>query len=125
MVDDLLPGAANCLALVTSRHRLADLDTSDTLSLDVLSPDEALALFAGVVGADRAHADPDATAEVLRLCGYLPLAIRIAAARLRTRAAWPVRALADRLTDESRRSAELTVGDRSVAAALALSCRRM
>jgi len=125
LVDDLLPGAANCLALVTSRHRLADLDTSDTLSLDVLSPDEALALFAGVVGADRAHADPDATAEVLRLCGYLPLAIRIAAARLRTRAAWPVRALADRLTDESRRSAELTVGDRSVAAALALSCRRM
>ncbi|HEX4701675.1 MAG TPA: BTAD domain-containing putative transcriptional regulator, partial [Pseudonocardiaceae bacterium] len=76
-VRPLLPGSATCLALITSRHRLADLDTADTLSLDVLSPDEAFALFAGVIGADRAQADPAATADVLRLCGYLPLAIRI------------------------------------------------
>jgi len=57
--------------------------------------------------------------DVLRLCGYLPLAIRIAAARLRTRPSWPVRALAERLGDE------LAIGDRSVTAALALSYHRL
>ncbi|HEX4700552.1 MAG TPA: tetratricopeptide repeat protein, partial [Pseudonocardiaceae bacterium] len=93
------------------------------LSLDVLSPDEAFALFAGVIGADRAQADPAATADVLRLCGYLPLAIRIAAARLRTRSTWPVRTLADRLAESWRD--ELTVGDRSVTAALDLSYARL
>ncbi len=123
-VRPLLPGAPTCLALITSR-RLADLDTANTLSLDVLPETDALALFTSVVGDDKVRADRESTADVLRLCGYLPLAIRIAAARLRTRPAWPVRALADRLRNETRRNDELTVGDRSVTAALALSYQRL
>ncbi|HEX4724033.1 MAG TPA: BTAD domain-containing putative transcriptional regulator [Pseudonocardiaceae bacterium] len=119
-VRPLLPGAPGCLALITSRRRLADLDTTATLSLDVLPDFDALALFTSVVGADRVAAEPGATSDVLRLCGHLPLAIRIAAARLRTRPAWPISTLADRLRDID----ELAVGDRSVTAALTLSyCR--
>jgi DNA-binding SARP family transcriptional activator len=124
-VRPLLPGSPTCLALITSRRQLTDLDTTGTLSLNVLSEADALALFTSVVGTDRVAADQESTLDVLRLCGYLPLAIRIAAARLRSRPAWPVRVLADRLRDESRRHDELTVGDRSVTAALALSYQRL
>ncbi|HEX4724032.1 MAG TPA: BTAD domain-containing putative transcriptional regulator [Pseudonocardiaceae bacterium] len=122
-VRPLLPGSPTCLALITSRRRLADLDTTDTLSLDVLPEADALALFTSVVGADRVSADPESTSDVLRLCGHLPLAIRIAAARLRTRPTWPVRVLAERLRNETRD--ELAIGDRSVTAALDLSYRRL
>ncbi|HEX4724034.1 MAG TPA: BTAD domain-containing putative transcriptional regulator [Pseudonocardiaceae bacterium] len=124
-VRPLLPGSPTCVVLITSRRRLADLDTTETLSLDVLAEPDALALFTSVVGAKRVGAEPDATSDVLRLCGYLPLAIRIAAARLRTRPAWPVRALAERLGDETRDSDELAIGDRSVTAAIALSHHRL
>jgi DNA-binding SARP family transcriptional activator len=120
-VRPLLPGAPGCLVIVTSRRRLSDLDTANTLSLDVLPPEQAQALFTRVVGPSRSAAEPDAVAEVLRLCGYLPLAIRIAASRLRTRPSWTVAHLVGRLRDEQRRLSELAVGERSVAAAFTLS----
>jgi tetratricopeptide (TPR) repeat protein len=118
-VRPLLPGAAGCLTLVTSRRRLADLDTTDVVSLDVLPPDEAAALFTRILGTDGV--DAGEVAEVVGLCDRLPLAIRIAAARLRARPAWTVRHLARRLRDRRRVLTELAVGDRSVAASLALS----
>jgi tetratricopeptide (TPR) repeat protein len=120
-VRPLLPGTAGCLTLVTSRRRLADLDSTDVLSLEVLPPADAAALLGRIVGADRAAADPADVAEVVALCDRLPLAIRIAAARLRARPAWTVGHLAHRLRDRHRVLAELAVGDRSVAASLALS----
>lgn len=123
-VRPLLPGARGCLALVTSRRRLTGLDTAGTVSLDVLAASDAMALFTQVVGADRAAADPVGVLAVAQLTGYLPLAIRIAAARLRTRPAWTVRHLADRLR-ERRRLTELAVDERSVAAAFALSSRHL
>ncbi|WP_030441782.1 AfsR/SARP family transcriptional regulator [Actinoplanes subtropicus] len=117
-VRPLLPGAPGCLTLVTSRRRLADLDCTGVVSLDVLGPSEAEALFARILGALSAGDD---VAEVVALCDRLPLAIRIAAARLRARPAWTVRHLAHRLRDRRRALTELAVGDRSVAASLALS----
>ena len=120
-VRPMLPGAAGCLTVVTSRRRLVDLDSTDVLSLDVLQPADAAALFRRILGADRAAADPEDIAEVVALCDRLPLAIRIAAARLRARPAWTVRYLAQRLRDRRRVLSELAVGDRSVAASLALS----
>ncbi|KAA2265668.1 tetratricopeptide repeat protein [Solihabitans fulvus] len=122
-VRPLLPGASGCLALVTSRRRLADLESAATLSLDVLPHEHAVALFAGILGDEdsRAAAEPAAVDEVVTVCGCLPLAIRIAAARLRTRPTWTVRDLADRLTRGHRGLAELATGDRSVTAAFALS----
>ena len=78
-VAPLLPNGPRCLTLVTSRRRLIGLDGALPVSLEVLPPDEAVALLGRVVG-DRVAAEPAAAAEVVRLCGYLPLAIRLAAA---------------------------------------------
>ncbi|KAA2258780.1 tetratricopeptide repeat protein [Solihabitans fulvus] len=128
-VRPLLPGASGCLVLVTSRRQLAALEAAHTLSLDVLPARDAARLFARVLGDDRAEADSAkadlAVAEIVELCGYLPLAIRIAAARLRTRPTWAAAHLAERLREGQRRLAELAAGDRSVAAAFALSYQHL
>ncbi|MER5636834.1 tetratricopeptide repeat protein [Kitasatospora sp. NPDC002227] len=123
-VRPLLPGGAGCLALVTSRRRLSAVDGAMSVSLDVLAPGEAAELFARVVGDDRCGAAPQGVAEIVALCGYLPLAIRLAAARLVHRPAWTVEHLAERLRRETRRPAEPAEDDdRSVSAAFALSYR--
>ncbi|WUH98351.1 tetratricopeptide repeat protein [Spirillospora sp. NBC_00431] len=124
-VRPLLPGTRGCMVLITSRRRLADLESAHALSLDVLSPDEAAALFTRIVGDTRASADPDGVREMVRLCGRLPLAVRVAAARLRTRPAWDLAHLIDRLRHERRRLGELAVGDSGVVAAFALSYQHL
>jgi DNA-binding SARP family transcriptional activator len=124
-VRPLLPGAAQSLVLITSRRRLLDLDLDHTLSLDVLPSADAVALFVSVVGDDRTTAEADAVHDVIEQCGYLPLAIRIAAARLRTRPAWTVAYLAGRLRQARSPVTELSAGDRSVAAAFSLSYQHL
>jgi DNA-binding SARP family transcriptional activator/tetratricopeptide (TPR) repeat protein len=120
-VRPLLPGTPDCLVLVTSRRRLGMLDGAIVLSLDVLPAAEALELFSAVAGGTRATAEPLAAAEVVRLCGYLPLAIRIAATRLAQRPTWSVAFLGQRLQAETGRLHELAVQDRGVVSAFALS----
>ena len=124
-IHPLLPGTIGSVALITSRHRLAELETTLTLSLDVMPSEDAIALFASVVGDDRAMRGAVFLAETVRLCGYLPLAIRIVATRLRTRLAWTVEDLLSRLRQQNGRLTELAIGDRGVAAAFALSYRRL
>ncbi len=124
-VRPLLPGTSSCLTLITSRHRLADLETTHTLSLDVLTEQEAMTLFTRIVGAERLTGQLAAASEVISLCGRLPLAVRIAGARLRSRPAWTVQHLADRLHQAATPLTELSTGDRSVAAAFALSYRHL
>jgi DNA-binding SARP family transcriptional activator/Flp pilus assembly protein TadD len=119
-VRPLLPGTSECLVLVTSRQRLTGLDGTRVLSLEVLAPAEADELFGRVIGAARKDAEPEAVEDVLQLCGYLPLAIRLAAARLQHRPTWTVAHLAKRLRDQ-RQLAELKAEDRSVATAFSLS----
>ncbi len=99
-VRPLLPGTSDCLVLVTSRRRLGMIEGATMLSLDVLPPAEALELFGAVAGVRRVAAEPAAAAEVVRLCGYLPLAIRVAATRLAHRPMWTVVSLARRLQRE-------------------------
>jgi len=123
-VRPLLPGVPGCLVLVTSRRRLTGLDTTDLVSLDVLALADAVALFIHAVGADRIGTEASSVvAEVVQQCGRLPLAIRIAAARLRSRPAWTVAHLVGRLRDHRHRLAELDAGRRSVTAALDMSYR--
>jgi DNA-binding SARP family transcriptional activator/tetratricopeptide (TPR) repeat protein len=125
-VQPLLPGTAGCLVLVTSRHRLAGLDRTSTLALDTLPIDDAVRLFIRTVGDDGlADQPPDLVAEVVELCDRLPLAIRIAAARLRSHSAWSLLDLVRRLRDQQHLLAELSAGHRSVAAALDLSYRHL
>jgi DNA-binding SARP family transcriptional activator len=125
-VRPLLPGAAGCLVLVTSRAKLAGLADAEPLSLDVLPPDDALTLFRRAAGVQRvADQPPQVLAEIVRLCGYLPLAIRVAGSRLRTRSNWTAARLAERLRDHRHRLAELSVGGLSVTAAIDLSYQQL
>lgn len=103
-VRPLLPGAGPSVALITSRNRLIGLDEVPPVSLDVLSPPESAQLLARASGdpsgpEGRLARDPDAAAEVLRLCGHLPLALRLAAARLRHRPGWTVGILVERMAE--------------------------
>ncbi|WP_309113106.1 BTAD domain-containing putative transcriptional regulator [Saccharothrix sp.] len=84
-VRPMLPGGPNCVVVVTSRNRLTGLvahDGAHRLALDVLEPDEGTALLTRLLGPGRAAAEPDAVAELGATCAWLPLALRIAAARL-------------------------------------------
>ncbi|MER6677824.1 BTAD domain-containing putative transcriptional regulator [Streptomyces sp. NPDC000983] len=119
-VRPLLPGTSGCAALVTSRVRMLDLAGAHLVDLDVMSPDEALALFTRIVGSERVAAERDAALDVVAACGFLPLAIRIAASRLAARRTWTVSVLAAKLADERRRLDELQAGDLAVKATFEL-----
>jgi DNA-binding SARP family transcriptional activator/tetratricopeptide (TPR) repeat protein len=124
-VERLLPGSGESVTLITSRRRLTDLDADLTWSVDVLPADAATTLFTRLLGAGRPPAEPAATAAVVAGCGRLPLAIRIAASRLRHRPAWTVDSFAARLRAERQRLAELSAGSAGVSAAFALSYRHL
>jgi tetratricopeptide (TPR) repeat protein/transcriptional regulator with XRE-family HTH domain len=110
-IRPLLPASNDCAVLITSRGRLADLPGGYRLSLSSMPDDEAMILFAQLVGPDRLAAEPEATAELLRACDGMPLALRIAGARLGARPNWAVSTLARRLSDRRRRLNELAIGD--------------
>ncbi|ORT58698.1 BTAD domain-containing putative transcriptional regulator [Streptomyces sp. CB03238] len=119
-VRPLLPGTEGCAALVTSRVRMVDLAGAHLVDLDVMSPEEALQLFTKIVGAERVQAEREAALDVVAACGFLPLAIRIAASRLAARRTWTVAVLAAKLADERRRLDELQAGDLAVKATFEL-----
>jgi DNA-binding SARP family transcriptional activator len=120
-IRPLLPGSGSCAVIVTARGRLPDLASTRLVDLDVLEDAEARALLRSIVGAARADAEAAATDEVLAACAGLPLAIRIAGARLAARAGWSVRTLASRLRSEQRRLDELKAGDLAVRATFEVS----
>ncbi|MGP4084709.1 BTAD domain-containing putative transcriptional regulator [Streptomyces sp. KR55] len=119
-VRPLLPGTSGCAALVTSRVRMVDLAGAHLVDLDVMSPDEALSLFTKIVGEERVASEREAALDVVAACGFLPLAIRIAASRLAARRTWTVSVLAAKLADERRRLDELQAGDLAVKATFEL-----
>ncbi|MFF7858691.1 BTAD domain-containing putative transcriptional regulator [Streptomyces sp. NPDC007904] len=119
-VRPLLPGTAGCAALVTSRVRMVGLAGAHLIDLDVMSPDEALTLFTRIVGEERVASEREAALDVVAACGFLPLAIRIAASRLAARRTWTVSVLAAKLADERRRLDELQAGDLAVKATFEL-----
>ncbi|MCK2221969.1 NB-ARC domain-containing protein [Actinomadura sp. ATCC 31491] len=120
----LLPGGQDCRVVVTGRRRLSCLPDAATLPLGVLPQAAAAALFAQVAGPERvAGAPAEELSEVVARCGLLPLAVGVAAARLRAHATWSVRHLLDRLAGD--RLAELRAGRHDVAAALDLSYDRL
>ncbi|MEU1539463.1 BTAD domain-containing putative transcriptional regulator [Actinacidiphila glaucinigra] len=119
-VRHLLPGTPGCAALITSRARMVDLAGAHLVDLDVMSPEEALLLFTRIVGEERVAAERQAALDVVAACGFLPLAIRIAASRLATRRTWTVSFLARKLSDERRRLDELKAGDLAVKATFEL-----
>jgi DNA-binding SARP family transcriptional activator len=122
-VAPLLPASPGCAVLVTSRRALPGLEGAAQLRLGVLEPSGAVALLGRLAGEDRVAAEPAAAAAVARSCGWLPLALRAAGARLAARPTWPVAALAERLADPRRRLDELELGGTGVRASLEASWR--
>ncbi|MGY0231376.1 ATP-binding protein [Longispora urticae] len=100
-VRPLLPGAGRSAVLVTSRHRLVSLDGVPPVSLEPLADGDAERLFGRAAGLTLTG--KDAVSQVLRQCGGLPLALRMAGARLRHRPGWTVAVLAERLRDNAGR----------------------
>jgi tetratricopeptide (TPR) repeat protein len=115
-VRPLLPNHPTCAAIVTSRRPLAALDTSGNLALEILTQDDGTALLAKIVGARRVDADPGATRELVRLCGFLPLAVKVAGAKLVARPHWTVADMVRVLGDGRRRLSALQIGDLEVIA---------
>jgi hypothetical protein len=120
-VRPLLPGGPGCAVLITSRARLAGLAGARLVHVDVLDTGQAVALLARIAGSGRVAAEPAAATAIVAACGWLPLAVRIAGARLAARPHWPLCRMASLLADERGRLDELAHGDLEVRASLSLS----
>ncbi|WP_037857892.1 ATP-binding protein [Streptomyces sp. NRRL S-340] len=86
-VRPLLPAAPGCLTIVTSRHYLSGLAVTEgasLVSLDVWTEEEALDALAARIGDERCRAEPAAAADLVDVCGRLPLAVAVVGARLRS-----------------------------------------
>lgn len=110
-VRPMLPGRSATAVIVTSRARLTTLDVTARLDLDVLAEREAIDLLAATAGPERIRSDPRAAARIVELCGRLPLAVRIAGARLAEHPSWSAAQLAHRLATAANRLDELRQGD--------------
>lgn len=104
--------------LVTSRETLSAGDDCEQLVLSGLSPEDSSAMLAKLAGSERVAARPADAARVARMCGGLPLALRIAGARLAERPEWSMATLAGRLSDERTRLDELQIGRMAVQSSL-------
>ncbi|MEQ4299856.1 BTAD domain-containing putative transcriptional regulator [Plantactinospora sp. B6F1] len=120
-VRPLLPGTSRTAVLVTSRAGLTALEGATHVGLGPLDPDASRAMLERLIGDARTAADPPATARLVELCDRMPLGLHVAASRLKTRPAWTVRDLVDRLTDEQHRLTELASGDLAVRSSLGVS----
>ncbi|GAB1641482.1 hypothetical protein KRMM14A1259_19050 [Krasilnikovia sp. MM14-A1259] len=127
-VDDeqvvpLLPGSSSCAVLVNSRGRLGALTAAHTLNLDVLERREAVELLTKIAGGARVASETEATLELTQQCGYLPLALRVAGAKLAAKPHWPVRRLVHLFRDERSRINNFSHGYLDVKASIWLSYR--
>ncbi len=117
----LLPGSPECRVLVTSRRRFTGLPAALRVEVRTFSHFSSAELLARIAGSARIMAEPESVAALCELCGHLPLALRIVAARLAARPHWTVADLIERLTDESRRLDELRHGEMGVRASISLT----
>jgi len=113
-IRPLLPGAGDSSVIVTSCRHLGGLDGVTRFQLGPFTEDEALELLGRIIGATRVGQAPDAALRVVRACGLLPLAVRIAGARLAILEHLPLERFASRLEDRGQLLDELTVGDLSL-----------
>ena len=118
----LLPGGSRCTVLLTTRNvELAASLDAFRYPLSALAPAESRDLMAQIVGQERLSAEEECAAEICRLLGHLPLAVKIAAQRLKSAEDWRLEDLAGWLRDEKSRLDELKISDREVRASFAVS----
>ncbi|MEU8633658.1 tetratricopeptide repeat protein [Amycolatopsis sp. NPDC048633] len=129
-VRPLLPGTPSCAVVITSRTRLVGLVAREGAvphQLGPLGTDDAIALIRHTAGPGRVDADPASAAELARVCGRLPLALRIAAAHARVRAGMPLSAIVEELRSADPLAVLDAAVDRETAVrtAIALSYRAL
>lgn len=110
----LLPASPGSLVVITSRNQLTGLAAAygaRLISLDVLTPAEAVALLTARIGTSRCAAEPEAVAEIAAQCAFLPLALAVTAARAAVRPRFPLSALATELRDAANRLDALDTDD--------------
>lgn len=112
-VRPLLPGAGGSQVIITSRRYLGGVEAARHVELAPLPVGEALALLGGVIGHERVAEAREAAEHLVRLCGLLPLTIRIAGAKLNGRRHVSLRRYAERLAAAHRLTDELSIGDLS------------
>jgi DNA-binding SARP family transcriptional activator/tetratricopeptide (TPR) repeat protein len=123
-VAALLPGNSRCTVIVTSRKRLTGIAAS-RVELHGFVPESAVEMLTSIVGPERIGAEPDAVSALCRLCRYLPVALRIVAARLAARPHWSVSDLVSRLQDDSHRLDELNHDGVGVRASISLTLKSL
>jgi DNA-binding SARP family transcriptional activator len=124
-VQPLLPGTPSCAVLVTSRYRLPGLVGLASVDLGVLGTDSALALLDRAAGATRVRAEPAAAEELTRLCGGLPLALRVIGVKLAASPHRTLAALVERLGEERHRLDQLAHAGLAVRSSLDFSYQRI
>jgi DNA-binding SARP family transcriptional activator/tetratricopeptide (TPR) repeat protein len=124
-VIPLLPGSPSCAVIVTSRVRLCGLPGAHSIAIDAFDDASSTELLAKIVGRERLNAEPDCTAELVKYCGGIPLALRIAGARLASRPHWPIGELTRRLKNEVRRLDELSHRGLELRSSIALTYRSL
>jgi DNA-binding SARP family transcriptional activator/tetratricopeptide (TPR) repeat protein len=117
----LLPGTPSSALVLTSRSRLPGVEALSRLALTPLSPTDAHAVLTGILGPQKTTAEPAATTQLISHCAGLPLALRIAAARLASQPLLSLHHLERLLADERNRLDWLKLGDLEVRASLTLS----
>ncbi|MER5484335.1 tetratricopeptide repeat protein [Streptomyces sp. NPDC002812] len=122
-IEPLLPGAPGCLVLITSRNRLQALDGAAPLPLAMLPPEQAALLFTRLSRRDFTEPELDEVAEIVALCGYLPLAVALLAGRLAHHPNWTLTQFTTDFTTARDLLGKLAAGNRAVATAFELSYR--
>ncbi|MEU2226833.1 helix-turn-helix domain-containing protein [Streptomyces sp. NPDC018347] len=116
-VRPLLPASTGCLTIITSRSQLSGLAVTEgatLVGLDVWTREEALAALAARIGEERCRAEPRAAAELVELCGFLPLAVAIVGAQVSASPQLPLGPVVRELRDSRPRLDALSSGDRRV-----------
>ena len=112
-VAPLLPAGGGCAALVTSRAALTTMDAAP-VAVDVFDEADSVRMLTLLAGRARVDAEAETAADIARWCGYHPLALRIAGARLAGRPDWSLTRFGERLRDQRRRLDELRAADLGV-----------
>ena len=120
-VSPLLPGTAGAAVMITSRSRLTGLAGAIHIDVDVFDAGLSVDLLGRIVGVARVRCQLGAAMEVAEYCGHLPLALRIAGARLSARPHWSIQQLVERLADETHRLDELEHRDMGIRPSISLS----
>lgn len=120
-VSPLLPGSGAAAVIITSRGMLAGLAGALRVEVNVFDVSRSLDLLSRIAGGKRVAGQSEAATVVAEYCGHLPLALRIAGARLSERPHWTVEHLVERLADETRRLDELRHGDTGIRPSISLS----